>query len=124
MKKKKIVIPENYLDRIPARAGSIEWKVSSEGMVTLQIENTGWANRLAQKVFGRPRYSYIHLDEMGSFVFPLINGERTVGDIAELVGAHFGEAANPLYERLAKYMQILRNNGFIYYIGKDKTPKA
>ena len=60
---------------------------------------------------------------MGSFIFPLIDGQRTVGDIALLVKAEFGDAAEPLYPRLTKYMQILRNNGFVYYVGKDKQPK-
>ena len=29
-----------------------------------------------------------------------------------------------LFQRvLSQYMQILRNNGFIYYAGKDRTPR-
>ena len=43
-----------------------------------------------------------------------------MGDIALLVKAEFGQKAEPLYDRLVKYMQILRNNGFIRYAGKDR----
>ena len=115
---------DNYLDYVPAASPRHTWEVEADGSVTIHMVHRGFFPMIAQKLFRRPKVSHIHLDEMGSFVFPLIDGKRTVCDIAELVGEHFGEAANPLYERLAKYMQILRNNGFIYYIGKDKTPKA
>ena len=115
---------DNYLDYVPAVSPRHTWELEADGSVTIHMVHRGFFPFIAQKLFRRPKVSHIHLDEMGSFVFPLIDGKRTVLDIADLVGAHFGEAANPLYERLAKYMQILRNNGFIYYIGKDKTPKA
>ena len=116
MKKKKIVISENYLERIPARADAIEWKVSSEGMVTLQIENSGWANRIAQKIFGRPQYSYIHLDELGSFVWPLMDGQKDIIALGKLVEEKFGEEAHPLYERLAQYFRILDSYHFIKWV--------
>ena len=116
MKKKKIVIPENYLERIPIRADFIEWKISSEGMVTLQIENSGWANRIAQVLFGRPKYSYIHLDELGSFVWPLLDGQKDITALGKLVEEKFGEEAHPLYERLAQYFRILDSYHFIKWV--------
>lgn len=113
MKKKKIVIPENYLDRIPARSPSIHWKANAEGMVTLEIENTGWVNRLTQVLFARPKISYIHLDELGSFVWPLMDGKMDITALGKLVDAAFGEKAHPLYERLAQYFRILDSYHFI-----------
>lgn len=35
--------------------------------------------------------------------------------------ARFGDDAEPLYDRLVKYMQILHNNEFILFVGKDKV---
>ena len=113
MKKKPIVIPENYLERIPCRPASIPWTTDKDGIVTLEIENSGWANRLAQKLFGRPKVSFIHLDETGSFVWPLIDGEKDITALGKLVEEHFGERAHPLYERLARYFQILDSYHFI-----------
>ncbi len=113
MKKKPIVIPENYLARIPCRPASIPWTTDSEGIVTLEIENTGWANRVAQKLFGRPKVSYIHLDKMGSFVWPLMDGEMSITELGRLVDEHFGEEAHPLYERLSRYFQILDSYHFV-----------
>ena len=59
----------------------------------------------------------------GSYIFQQIDGKRTVGDLALLMKERFGKDAEPLYDRLVKYMQILRNNGFIYFAGKDRMPK-
>ena len=110
---KKEVINENYLEKIPVRNENISWKQDDENKVTLEIENTGFFNFLAQKLFKKPRISYIHLDDMGSFIWPLIDGEKSVLDISVPFEAHFGEKAQPLYERIAKYFQILESYGFI-----------
>lgn len=56
----------------------------------------------------------MHLDEMGSFVWPLIDGEKTILEIGKAVEERFGDEAKPLYERLVKYFQILESYHFIY----------
>ena len=71
--------------------------------------------------FTPPRVSHIKLDEYGSFLWKEIDGKRTVGDLALRMKAQFGAGAEPLYDRLVKYMQILRNNQFILFQGKDKV---
>ena len=111
--KKKQVISENYLDKIPVRPDWLKWSADEHGSVTFDIENKGIVNRIAQKLLKKPKVSHIHLDEMGSFIWPLIDGEKSVLDISVPFEAHFGEKAQPLYERLAKYFQILESYGFI-----------
>ena len=113
MKKKKEVISQNYLEKIPVRPAHIEWSADEEGIITLDIENTGLFNRMAQKLLRKPKVSHIHLDEMGSFVWPLLNGDKNIIELGKDVEEHFGEKANPLYERLAKYFQILDSYGFV-----------
>ena len=102
----------NYLEMIPVRNPEITWTTDEEGIVTLEIENKGLANRIAQKLLKKPKVTYIHLDENGSFVWPLIDGKRSVMDIAALVEEHFGEKAHPLYERLVRFFQILESYKF------------
>ncbi|MBR5496067.1 MAG: PqqD family protein, partial [Oscillospiraceae bacterium] len=89
------------------------WSADDNGIITLEVENKGVFNVLAQKLLKKPRISYIHLDEMGSFVWPLLDGEKDITQIGVFVQEHFGEKANPLYERLAKYFQILDSYNFI-----------
>ena len=95
------------------RAAHLSWTQDEDGKVTLDIENKGVFNKIAQVIFKRPRVSHVHLDEMGSFVWPLLDGEKTIIDIGTEVDAHFGKKAHPLYERLAKYFQILDSYHFI-----------
>ena len=114
---------ENYLDYVPAISEKNSWEVKADGLVTIHMVHRGVYAWIAQKAFHRPRVSHIDLDAMGSFIFQRIDGIRTVGQLAQLVKEEFGQQAEPLYDRLAKYMQILRNNGFIYYVGKDRVSK-
>lgn len=114
MKKNKKV-QENYLERRPMRPQHIQWSVDEEGLVTLAIENTGLMNRIAQKLLKKPKVSYIHLDEIGSFLWPLLEGEQTISELGVKVEQQFGEAAHPLYERLAQYFGILDSYRFIQW---------
>ena len=113
MKKKKEVISQNYLEKIPVRPAHIKWTADEAGIVTLDIEKTGLFNRAAQKLLHKPKVSHIHLDEMGNFVWPLLDGEKNIIELGRMVEERFGEKANPLYERLAKYFQILDSYQFI-----------
>ena len=103
----------NYLDFIPVRKEEFRWDQDDAGAVTIYVENKGPFNRLAQKILHKPKTSQIHLEETGSFIWPLIDGKRSVYDIGLLVKEEFGDAAEPLYPRLSKYMQMLINCGFI-----------
>lgn len=104
---------ENYLERIPLRKTGLTWTQDDKRIVTLNIENKGFFNKLAQKFFKKPPITYVHLDELGSFVWPLVDGEKDIIALGKEVDEHFGETAHPLYERLAKFFQILDSYGFI-----------
>lgn len=103
---------DNYLELKPLRNEKIPWSKDGE-QVTLEIENKGAWNRLFQKLLKKPRISYIHLDEIGSFVWPMSDGEKTIAEIGKDVKNRFGDKAEPLYERLAEYFRILESYNFI-----------
>ena len=111
MRKRKT--DENYLERKPIKNSAIGCKTENNGAVTLEIENKGIFNRIAQKLFKKPKISYVHLDEIGSFVWPLIDGKKDITELGKAVDERFGEKAHPLYERLAKYFMILDSYGFV-----------
>ncbi len=113
MKKNKNT--ENFLERKPARAEWLTWSAEDTGKVTLEIENKGLMNRICQKLFKKPPVSYVHLDDMGSFLWPYLEGEKTIIELGELVKEKSGEDAEPLYERLVKYLQILESYRFIIW---------
>ena len=110
----KKVKKENYLERIPMRNEKYNWTTEND-IVTLEIQNKGFFNKLFQLILKRPKVSYVHLDEMGSFIWPLIDGETDIITLGEKVKEHFGDKAEPLYERLSKYIKILESYGFVKY---------
>lgn len=113
MKNKNNVPLKNYLDYIPVHSEKYSYSISDGGNVTIYMENKGAFNKVAQTLFNKPKVSHIHLDEMGNFIWPLMDGKRTVYDISQLVKEEFGEKAEPLYNRLVQYVRNLESYGFI-----------
>lgn len=111
MKKQKT--KQNLLDLVPCRSPKFNSEIDEKGMATIFVENKGLFNFIAQKLFGKPRISQIHLEEFGSFIWQQIDGNRTVNEIGELVHQQFGEKADPLYPRLSMYIKTLVSHGFI-----------
>ena len=111
MSKKKL--DENYLEKIPARKEGLNWSKDENGMVTLEMENKGAVNKVAQFLFRKPKISYIHLEEFGSFIWPIIDGKKTIFEIGKEVEEHFGEKAYPLYERISTYFSMLERYEFV-----------
>ena len=103
----------NFLDLIPVISDKNRWEINEDGNVTIFKENKGVFNRLAQILLKKPKVSQIHLEEFGSFIFPLINGDDSIYEIGQKVKEHFGEKAEPLYPRLVQYFKMLYDNGFI-----------
>lgn len=103
----------NYLDLVPQINEGLNWNKDENNIITLEIENRGMFNKIAQKVFKKPKISYVHLDELGSYVWLLIDGKTNIAQIGISVKEHFGEKAEPLYEKLSQYFQILKSYNFV-----------
>lgn len=117
-------VSENYLDYVPMHNPEILFEVDEDGKVTILQENKGFFCFLTQKLLKKPKISQIHLDEMGDFIWPLMDGERTVNQIAMEVKEKFGEKAEPLYRRLITYLSTLENYGFLTWKNqKDSQDK-
>ena len=111
----------NYLDLIPVRPEKLGWHIDRRERVVLEVKNEGFFNRIAQTYFRRPQTTKVHLDVQGSYLWPLIDGERTVMELAALQKEHFGEAAEPLYPRIVKSFQILESYHFISFKNSVKA---
>ena len=112
--KKKTQSDRNYLDNVPRHNPELKFEIDENNRVIIYQENKGLMKTLTQKLMKKPRISMIHLDELGSFVWQQMDGERTVYEIAERVKEHFGENADPLYNRLVTYVDTLRSYQFIH----------
>lgn len=111
---------KNFLDFVPVISSINTWS-EKDGKVTIHMVNKGFYPWIAQTFFKRPKVSHIDLDEYGSFIWKQIDGEKNVGEIAIVLKEKYGDKAEPLYNRLVKYMQILRNNRFVYFKYNGKT---
>lgn len=103
---------ENYLEKIPVKNPKYRFVKDSTGLITIEIDNKGFFNRVLQILINKPRISYIHLDDFGSFVIDCIDGKKNIIEIGKLVKEQFGDKAEPLYERLSKFFGILQSHGF------------
>lgn len=104
----------NYLEFVPVPAGNVKYEIV-DGKVTIFQENTGLFNFIAQKIWHKPRVSQIHLDDMGNFIWPLMDGQRDIMAIAALIKEEFGEKAEPLYNRVVQYFKTLVGYGFVEF---------
>ncbi len=107
---------KNYLDYIPVHSANFPWEVNKQGLVEIRVTNKGFYNWLAQKFFHKPRVSRISLEEYGSFIWQQIDGHKSIYDIGLLVREEFGEKAEPVFERLARYFRTLENTHYIRFV--------
>ena len=109
MAKKK----QNFLDLIPIRNEKFKWVTLENDIVQIQIERNSLLDRLVRPIFKTPKVMKIDLDAYGSFIWKQIDGVQSMENIAKALLEKYGDEINPLYERLGKYINILRNNQFI-----------
>ena len=99
---------------IPLRRKNIEWSADESGLVTVFVENKGFFNKVLQILMKKPKRSFIHLDEKGSFFWLNSDGVRTLGEIAEYSAEKFGEAPDISFTAAEKFLEILCGCGFFY----------
>lgn len=105
---------ENYLDYVPSHNTVYTYTKNKRGLITIRVSNTGWINQMAQWFFGMPKVSSIQLDAYGSYIWEQIDGKRDVLALACLMKERFGQKAEPLYERLIRFLETLRENKYIH----------
>ncbi|MBN2001580.1 PqqD family protein [candidate division KSB1 bacterium] len=97
----------------------IQWQKNDNNRIVLLAPK--FTNRFLAKVLlprlKRP-YNKIKLDEFGSWVWNEIDGQKTVYQIGLLMKERFGNEAEPIFERLGKFINILAR---YKYITLEKT---
>lgn len=116
---RKLRKDENFLELIPVRNPDLAYTKKKNGLVIIEVPNIGLFNKIAQKLFYKPEVSKIHLDSYSSYVWLGINGKRDIIELGKYLKRKYGEEAEPLYERLAKFITILKENRYIGLIDSD-----
>ena len=108
----------NLLGLAPRRLA--RWEDKEGRAVVLRPEPTtrglrGGVDRMLHKMSA----SRIRLDEVGTFAWRHLDGERTVAEVAELLRGEFGERVEPAEERLGHLVWVMRREGLLGYPGWD-----
>jgi hypothetical protein len=113
---KKIDKNTNFLELIPNKKFDSEKKEDGK----IQIVIPRFKNRMMRKIalnLGRSEFLKVSLDDVGSKVWELIDGSRTVGKIGQILQTETktenGETMPQVYERLTKYFVSLSHHRFI-----------
>ena len=116
MKKQKI--KKNYMDIQFIPANHILYK-TEDSIVTLDVENKGFFNRIAQKFFGQPKISHISLDKYGSTLWQLLDGENTVFQIVKKMEESFPTEKDKMLNRVIAFLHNLQVNKYIVDKAKE-----
>ncbi len=105
---------KNFLLYVPTkRSKNITWKDRDDGNITLLINRDSPGEKALAFMFNAPKVISLDLDSLGSRVWLLCDGEKNIAEIGEIIKGEFGEQAEPLYERLVQFMQLLKKNALI-----------
>jgi hypothetical protein len=102
----------NLLEIKPVR--NLEWETEQNGSVVLLVPKFK-SRYLVKYVLPhlRKQHFRVKLDEYGSLVWKLLDGNTTVGDISENLKGLYGESFDPRYERIGKFIANLAYNKFL-----------
>lgn len=108
---------ENLLDIVFEHSARFPHETGEDGIVTVLERQDHPIQRFARKLKVKiPEYRRIDLDEYGSYVYSLLDGQRTVREVGQALDTKFGEQVQPLYERLSLFLTFLEEKN--HYIQK------
>jgi hypothetical protein len=106
----------NLLDYIPIQ--SVDWEKKEDGTVFVKKPKlkSQFLLRIIRR-FGYGTHYSVHLDDFGSHVWVLCDGNHSVMDIANSLKDTFGDSIEPVYERLGAFVRTLAQQRLIEYKG-------
>ncbi len=99
------------VSRRVAERTEVEWS-ERDGRVTVRRPRPGGFRRTALRLLRLPTETTVHLDEVGSSAWRLMDGTRTVAEIrSELVARH--PDIGDLSARLGRFLGVMVSKGFV-----------
>jgi hypothetical protein len=122
MTTKKTIEPRNLLTLKPRRA--VEWVEGDNGLVVILFPKfrnrflVSWLLPMLSKKNFR-----IKLDAHGSFLWRQFDGSTNVEEMGARMGREFGKDAEPVFDRIAKFLQKLEKEKFIVMEDGQQTER-
>lgn len=107
---------KNFLLYIPEIKHS-NYKVDENNIVTLYFEHNKFMERVARWLVKKSNISDMVFDEKSSLVWLLIDGEKSIYDIAMEMAKKTGDTEEVAIERLVMYMRYIARKGWIKFVG-------
>jgi hypothetical protein len=103
----------NILDLVPKK--TMKWKRGDKVSIVVPRARNILGKHFIDALGLKATYK-IKLDEYGSAVWKLCDGKRTVVQIGDELEKRFGKKVEPLYERLAVFIGVLKREGLIDFV--------
>ncbi|MCS7145467.1 MAG: PqqD family protein [Nitrososphaerota archaeon] len=104
---------EEALRMIPLKNPSAETMQDSSGELTVKLKMPQ-PRGVLQRLLPLPEFRTYVLDRVGGFVWEKIDGERSVGDIADLLVKSFKMTREEAEISLLRYLQMLASRGLVF----------
>lgn len=91
-----------------------QWEVNGE-KVKLFFNHNNLVEKFMRWLIKKPKVSDIELDEMGSMVWQLCDGTKTVYDIALAMVKRFNDSEQNSIDRLIMFLRYLSRKGWITF---------
>lgn len=105
--KKSDTLDDAFLQQVYQINPQVVYQIK-DNHVIIEKEQNHWVQRLFRKLYVKiPEKSYITLDDYGSFVFQIIDGNKSTNELGSLLSSKFEEADTYLYDRLTLYLHYL-----------------
>ncbi len=107
---------EQILHIWPVRNPALKTYFSEDGLVTFELpRRKDWMGKLLGFLFSVPESKPVQLDEVGTFVWNLCDGDHTVGDIVAALTAEYKLNRREAEVSLTQYLQQLAKRGIIAF---------
>jgi len=98
----------------PLRNPNLEWKYNEEGYVVAMLTRRGGATgKLINFFIAVPEERPVVLDEVGTFVWKMCNGEHSVEQISEALSDKYNLTRREVEVSLNEYLRMLAKRGMI-----------
>ena len=113
---KKPNLPDRgeLMKALPLRNQLVEWKADDKGEVALTIpqNHKAWLRILA-RIFSLPDKRVIVLDDVGSYVWQLCDGQKSLSQISKQVSEKYNLTVKEAEMSLVEYLRTLGKRGII-----------
>jgi len=105
---------EDLAPLIPVRTIDSELADDGKVKITESRRKDSWLDNLLSKGL-EPGHNHVALDEVGSLVWSLCDGEHSVRQIAAALNERFGSDYDPDSKRLAIFLMTMKQRGWMIW---------